>query len=284
MIVFPNCKINLGLSITGKREDGYHNIETVFYPLPIMDALEVIHAPARTAEQVSLNHSGILVDGEPQNNLCLRAYELLKEDFPALPLIKLHLHKAIPIGAGLGGGSADAAFTLKLLNEKFSLNLSTGQLLSYALKLGSDCPFFIINRPCAATGRGELLQEIPLSLSGHKLVLVNPGIHVNTGWAFSQLNIKQSEINTTTISQNLPELLLTEPVISWKQFLINDFEAPVFEKYPAVGTIKKILYSKGALYAAMSGSGSTVFGIFERTSPDFIVDFPADYLVRSVLL
>ena len=284
MIVFPNCKINLGLSITGKRKDGYHNIETVFYPLPIKDALEVIHAPAHTGEQVSLSHSGIPVDGETQNNLCVRACELLKEDFPNLPPIKLHLHKVIPIGAGLGGGSADGAFTLKLLNEKFSLNLTTAQLLSYALKLGSDCPFFIINRPCAATGRGELLQEIPLSLSGHKLVLVNPGIHVNTGWAFSQLNTKPSKINTTTISQNLPESLLTEPVKSWKQFLINDFEAPVFEKYPAIDTIKKTLYSKGALYAAMSGSGSTVFGIFESSSPDFTADFPADYLVRSVLL
>ena len=185
MIVFPNCKINLGLHILGKREDGFHNLETVFYPLLFRDALELIPATNNTTE-IEFTGSGLAVDGNVSDNLCVKAYYLLKKNFPQLPLVKIHLHKAIPMGAGLGGGSADAAFMLKLLNEKFNLNISTPQLLNYALELGSDCPFFIINKPCIATGRGEILEEIEVDLSAYKIVLINPGIHINTGWAFSQ--------------------------------------------------------------------------------------------------
>jgi len=181
MLSFPNCKINLGLHILGKRDDGFHNLETVFYPVPFKDALELIPS---TNTGIEFTATGLAVDGNAADNLCAKAYHLLKKDFPEIPTIKIHLHKAIPLGAGLGGGSADAAFMLKLLNEKFKLNLSTDQLINYALQLGSDCPFFIINKPCLATGRGEMLEEIAVDLSAYKIVLINPGIHINTGWAF----------------------------------------------------------------------------------------------------
>ncbi len=252
MIVFPNCKINLGLQILEKREDGFHNLETVFYPAPFRDALEI--SPNDNAE-IEFAATGLSVDGDPKNNLCLKAYHLLKKDFPQIPAVKIHLHKVIPMGAGLGGGSADAAFTLSLLNRKFKLNLSTPVLLNYALQLGSDCPFFIINKPCYATGRGEILEEINLDLSNYKIVLINPGIHVNTGWAFSNINPSPSIKNIKTIVQ--------QPVNTWRDELTNDFETAVFTAHPQIKWIKNTLYDSGAVYAAMSGSGSTVLGIFD---------------------
>ena len=185
MVVFPNCKINIGLRILDKRPDGFHNLETIFYPIPLKDSLEIIRDTS-PQQEIIFSQSGNQIDGVPADNLCIKAYRLLKKDFPQLPAIQMHLHKAIPLGAGLGGGSADAAFAIKLLNEKFQLNLSPDQLISYSLQLGSDCPFFIINKPCYATGRGEIMQPLTISLSGYQLVLVNPGIHVNTSWAFSQ--------------------------------------------------------------------------------------------------
>jgi 4-diphosphocytidyl-2-C-methyl-D-erythritol kinase len=253
MIVFPNCKINLGLHILSKRQDGFHNLETVFYPIALKDALEIIPSLGSVIE---FTGSGLTVDGEEADNICIKAYQLLKRDFPQLPFIKMHLHKAIPMGAGLGGGSADGAFTLQLLNKKFNLGLSVQQLIDYALQLGSDCPFFIINKPCYATGRGELLEGIDITLAGYKIVIVNPGIHVNTGWAFSQINPAEPNKKIKAI--------IAQPITTWKAELINDFETPVFEKYPAIKNIKEDLYNKGAVYAAMSGSGSTVYGIFEK--------------------
>lgn len=253
MIVFPNCKINLGLHILSKRQDGFHNLETVFYPVALKDALEVLPS---LGSAIEFTGSGLTVDGNETDNICIKAYHLLKRDFPQLPFIKMHLHKAIPMGAGLGGGSADGAFTLQLLNKKYSLGLSLQQLIDYALQLGSDCPFFIINKPCYATGRGELLEGIDIQLAGYKIVIVNPGIHVNTGWAFSQITPAEPPKNIKAI--------ITQPIATWKAELINDFENPVFEKYPAIKKIKEELYSKGAVYAAMSGSGSTVYGIFEK--------------------
>jgi 4-diphosphocytidyl-2-C-methyl-D-erythritol kinase len=253
MIVFPNCKINLGLHILSKRQDGFHNLETVFYPIALKDALEIIPSSGSSIEFTS---SGLTVDGKEDDNICLKAYQLLKRDFPQLPFIKMHLHKAIPMGAGLGGGSADGAFTLQLLNKKFNLGLSVQQLIDYALQLGSDCPFFIINKPCYATGRGELLEGIDIPLAGYKIAIVNPGIHVNTGWAFSQI--------TPAEPHKRIKAIIAQPIATWKAELINDFENPVFEKYPAIKNIKEELYSKGAVYAAMSGSGSTVYGIFEK--------------------
>ena len=265
MIVFPNCKINLGLHILGKREDGFHNLETVFYPVPFKDVLELIpNTNNKTA--VEFTGTGLTVDGSAADNLCVKAYYLLKIDFPQLPAVKIHLHKAIPMGAGLGGGSADAAFMFKLLNEKFKLNLSTPQLLNYSLQLGSDCPFFIINKPCLATGRGEILEELAVDLSMYKIVLINPGIHINTGWAFSQLaatkgldGLKPSDPCAKTIKE-----IIQQPIETWKDDLKNDFEIPVFAAHPQIKEIKKLLYQQEAKYAAISGSGSTVFGIFDQ--------------------
>lgn len=256
MIVFPNCKINLGLHIVGKREDGFHNLETVFYPIPFKDVLEIIPAKNNNTG-IEFNATGLTVDGEPENNLCIKAYHLLKKDFPQLPSVQVHLHKTIPMGAGLGGGSADAAFMLKMLNDKFQLNLPTSQLINYALQLGSDCPFFVINKPCYATGRGEILQEISLDLSAYKIILINPGIHINTGWAFSKIEPKPAKKQIKAI--------IEQPVESWKPDLQNDFEVPVFKAHPQIKEIKDSLYKLGAIFAAMSGSGSTVFGIFDKS-------------------
>ncbi len=255
MIVFPNCKINLGLHILNKREDGFHNLETVFYPVDLKDALEIIPS-TNLSTAIEFTSTGFPVEINGEDNICIKAYQLIKRDFPKLPLIKMHLHKAIPIGAGLGGGSADGSFTLRILNTKFNLNLSSSKLLNYAAQLGSDCPFFIINKPCFATGRGEILEEINIDLSMYKIILINPGIHVNTGWAFSQL--------TPALKQKSIKDIIKQPINSWKQELKNDFENPVFEKYPEIKNLKEILYDQGAIYAAMSGSGSTLFGIFEK--------------------
>jgi 4-diphosphocytidyl-2-C-methyl-D-erythritol kinase len=233
-----------------KREDGFHDLETVFYPIPLVDALEII-----PANETNISVSGIKIDTAEEDNICIKAYHLLKKDF-VLPPVKIHLHKNIPIGAGLGGGSADGAFTLLLLNKKFNLNLSGEELNSYALTLGSDCPFFIKNKPCLASKQGEILQEIDLDLSGYKLVLVNPYIHIYTGWAFSQIEPNKNRTSLFNIIQ--------QPIQKWKGILVNDFEEAIFNHYPAVKEIKEQLYREGAMYAAMSGSGSTVFGLFNN--------------------
>ena len=289
MIVFPNCKINLGLHILNKREDGYHNLETVFYPVQLRDALEVVrrddgrqstddshHSLLTTHESsITFSSTGLPIAGDPETNLCIKAYRLLKKDFPALPPVQMHLHKAIPMGAGLGGGSADGAFALKLLNDKFQLGLSTQQLIDYALQLGSDCPFFILNKPCFATGRGELLEPVELDLSAYHFAIVNPGIHVNTGWAFAQLNINGSGRS----ERPDPKSIIQQPIETWKDQLINDFEEPVSKAHPEIATIKQQLYDAGAVYASMTGSGSTVFGIFEN-NPE--LKFPENYLYKLV--
>ena len=281
MIVFPNCKINLGLHVIRKRDDGYHDLETVFYPLPLRDALEVVRPEAggRKSEagsqtldvrNVDFHMSGLIVNGKPEDNLCIKAYDLVKKDFPQLPAIQMHLHKAIPMGAGLGGGSSDGAFTLQLLNEKFQLNISREQLLDYALRLGSDCPFFIINKPCIATGRGELMQAVSLDLSSYSFLLVHPGIHVNTGWAFSQLTPAAPPQSLTAIIQ--------QPVTNWPSLLKNDFEMPVLQYHPELKALKEKLYEAGALYASMSGSGSCFYGIFSKDNvPDLA--WPDNYKV-----
>ncbi len=282
MLFFPNCKINLGLKITGKRADGYHDIATVFFPVPINDVIEIIDNK-ELLDVIEFTQSGIPIAGDQKDNLCIKAWYLLKNDFPKLPSVKLHLHKAIPMGAGLGGGSADGAATLLLLNQKYLLNLSESQLLSYALQLGSDCPFFIINKPCLGTGRGELLQPISLTLKGYQLVIINPGIHVNTGWAFSQLNLEANNLNENASTIQSLSNIISNDIVNWKDELKNDFEQPVFEKFPAIGVIKNSLYQNGAVYASMSGSGSSVFGIFkENKIPHF--DFPSNFLVFSKLL
>lgn len=251
MIIFPNCKINLGLHILRKRTDGFHDLETVFYPLPLTDALEVL-----SDDNLQFNSSGIPVPGDQHDNLCLKAWRLLKADFPDLPPVKIHLHKHVPIGAGLGGGSADAAFMLQLLNDKFRLGINAEQLIDYAATLGSDCPFFIRNKPCYATGRGEVMEPLELDLSAYSWLLVYPGIHVNTGWAFGRITPREPE-------KNLRQSIL-QPVQEWKNLIYNDFEAPVFNAHPVLGEIKEQLYEAGALYATMSGSGSAMVGIFPK--------------------
>lgn len=272
MLIFPNCKINLGLHILAKREDGFHNLETVFYPVAWKDALELISAANNTTD-IEFTATGLTVDGNAADNLCVKAYHLLKKDFPQLPAVKIHLHKTIPMGAGLGGGSADAAFLLKLLNQKFQLNLSTPKLLNYALQLGSDCPFFIINKPCFATGRGEVLEEIKVDLSEYKIVLINPGIHVNTGWAFSNI--------TPALPKKSVKEIVQQPIETWKDELKNDFEVPVFAAHPQIKEIKESLYQQGAMYAAMSGSGSTVFGIFEPNTASLSLK-DSNYFIKTI--
>ena len=269
MIAFPNCKINLGLNIIRRRIDNYHDIETVFYPLNFADVLEIIPS--------QLNKIEFTVTGLPlsnsDDNLCVKAYRLLKKDFPDLLFIKMHLHKAIPMGAGLGGGSADAAFTLKILNDKFTLNLTSAQLRDYALQLGSDCPFFIFNKPCFASGRGEHLSPINIDLSSFKIILVNPSVHIDTSQAFSGIMPKLP-------IKSVKEIIL-QPITTWKQELINDFEIPVFENYPEIKKIKETLYEQGALYASLTGSGSTVYGLFNNIA--FInTDFPVSYSIRII--
>jgi 4-diphosphocytidyl-2-C-methyl-D-erythritol kinase len=251
MIQFPNCKINLGLSILAKRADGYHELETVFYPIAVSDALEIL-----PAANLTMTQSGIAVPGDPAQNLCLKAYHLLKKDFPNLPAIQMHLHKNIPMGAGLGGGSSDGTSTLLILNQQFSLGLNDQQLIDYASQLGSDCPFFVYNKACHATGRGEILTPIHLDLSNYQFLLVHPGVHIATAWAFQQLtpNTKSESIQS----------IIQKPISEWKALLINDFEAPVFKAEPTLLAIKEQLYQLGAIYASMSGSGSSLFGIFPK--------------------
>lgn len=276
MVNFPNCKINLGLNIIRKRTDGYHDLETVFYPLPFTDALEIITSETSGETGIAFSSSGLHVDSDTENNLCVKAYRLLKKDFPHLPAIKMHLHKAIPLGAGLGGGSADAAFALMLLNNKYNLTLSTGQLVNYSLQIGSDCPFFILNKPCFATGRGEVLQEINIDLSAYNLLIVNPGIHINTAWAFKQIQPASPRASIKEI--------IDEPIGEWSNKLINDFEQPVLSHHPKLQRLKEQLYKLGALYTSMSGSGSTFYGIFDKGT---IIDksvFPGDFFVKTVQL
>ena len=256
-----------------KRSDGFHDLESVFYPLHFNDALEIIQTTDKTELTVNFTFSGLTIDGKTEKNLCVRAYELLKKDFPQLSALLIHLHKTIPAGAGLGGGSSDGAFTLKLLNQKFDLGLSSGKLLEYALQLGSDCPFFIFNKPSVATGRGELLESILMDLSAYKFVIIYPGIHISTEWAFAQL---AHVSDTLKVSDTIRRSIET-----WKKELKNDFEEPVFNQYPEIKMIKEKLYSEGAIYASMSGSGSTVYGIFEKDAK-VSIPFPQNYFVKEL--
>jgi 4-diphosphocytidyl-2-C-methyl-D-erythritol kinase len=259
MITYPNAKINLGLNIVEKRPDGYHNLETVFYPINLQDALEVNLLEGE--EEFSLKVSGVPIEGEPENNLVVKAYRLLKKDYPEMPAIDIHMYKHIPTGAALGGGSADAAFMIKLLNDKFKLNLSIEKMEEYAAILGADCAFFIQNKPVFATGIGNIFEPIQLSLKGYYLVLVKPDIFVSTKDAFAH-------IIPTQPTQSLKEIIRM-PVETWRATMKNDFEDSVFQKFPEIAAIKDKLYDLGAVYASMSGSGSSVYGIF-REQVEFV--------------
>jgi len=264
MLDFPNAKINLGLYITAKRPDGFHNLESCFYPVKWSEALEIVPAP-----EVKFTMTGLPVPGEPETNLCLRAYKLLQQDFD-LPPVHLHLHKVIPMGAGLGGGSADAAYTLRILNKLFELNLKAAALENYARQLGSDCAFFVQNKPVIASERGDVFTPVLLDLSPYSCVVVYPGIHITTSEAYAGITPKEP---TCTMS-----LLLKQDVRVWNNVLKNDFEESLFPKYPELPLVKEKLYAAGACYASMTGSGSAIYGLFEGEVPSGLV-FPNHYLV-----
>ncbi len=253
MITFPNAKINLGLNIVEKRPDGYHNLETIFYPINLQDALEVTRRENNDKEY-TLHISGSPLEGAPEDNLVVKAYKLLK-DYPGLLPVDIHMYKHIPAGAGLGGGSSDAACMIKLLNDKFSLGLSTERMEEYAVKLGADCAFFIRNKPVFATGIGNLFEPVELSLKGYHIILIKPDIFVSTRDAFA-------EIKPVRPAVSLKEIV-RQPMETWKNSMKNDFEDSVFKKFPEIAAIKDELYDLGAVYAAMSGSGSSVYGIFK---------------------
>lgn len=250
MLAFANAKINLGLYLTEKRADGYHNLQTVFYPIKLKDVVELVDA-----EETSMLIKGIEIPGTADDNICLKAFKTLQADFD-LPNQQIVLLKNIPVGAGLGGGSADAAFLIKLVNDKFTLGLSVEQMQNYARLLGADCAFFIENKPAYAFAKGDEFEAIEVDLSAYFIVLVKPNIHVSTAEAYANATVAMPE-NDLRDSIKLP-------VSDWKLNLKNDFESSVFKKYPEIDAIKTQLYSAGATFALMSGSGSSVFGIFER--------------------
>ena len=255
MITYPNAKINIGLNITERRPDGYHNIESVFYPINLQDAVEIKTIEGEEPQGgYKLKVSGTILDGTPDDNLVVKAYQLLRKDFN-FPAQKIHLYKHIPVGAGLGGGSSDAAAIIKMLNEKFALGLTSEQMQNYAVQIGADCPFFINNTPVFATGIGNIFTPIELSLHGKTIILVKPDIFVSTRDAYALVKPIPAAIPLTEA--------IKQPISEWKQIITNDFEKSVFAKYPEIAAIKDKLYDMGALYASMSGSGSAVYGIFD---------------------
>lgn len=258
MITFPNAKINLGLNVVEKRPDGYHNLETVFYPVPITDALEIVEMDRQFPSDVDcdLKVTNLEIEGDEQRNLVVRAYRLLKQDFPDLPRVHAHLYKGIPTQAGMGGGSSDCGFMITQLDRQFGLGLTDEQMIRYAASLGADCAFFVLNRPCYAEGIGERLQPISLSLSGWYLAVVRPAIPVSTREAFSLIVPEHP-------ARNCRDTVM-QPVETWREALTNDFERSVFALHPEIGAIKDRLYELGAVYAAMSGSGSSLFGLFRE--------------------
>jgi 4-diphosphocytidyl-2-C-methyl-D-erythritol kinase len=260
MICYPNAKINLGLEVIRKREDNFHDIETIFFPFSLSDILEL-----RASDRVKLTLTGLDIIDNPDNNLVLKAYQLLKRIY-GLPPVEFHLHKIIPTGAGLGGGSSDAAFTLKGLNDLFQLNIEKDKMIEFASTLGSDCAFFIHNHPVFAEGRGDIFTEIELGLKGLYMVLVKPSVAVSTVAAYRG------------VTPAMPDYHLIDsvkrPVNEWNSFIRNQFEESVFATYPIIGQIKKSLLNKGALYASMSGSGSSVYGLFDRKPENLKTHFP----------
>ena len=250
MIIFPSAKVNIGLNILNRRADGYHNLQTIFYPAAVRDVLEVIES-----DELKFTTTGLIIPGNRDDNLCLKAYHLLSQDFD-LPPVHIHLHKNIPLGGGLGGGSSDAAFLIRLLNEKFNLNISIAGTEGYASQLGSDCAFFIQNKPAFASQKGNDLLKIELDLNKYFLVIVMPDIHISTAEAFAG-------VVPNNFAPTLSELIHI-PVEDWKNYIFNDFETTVFKKFPAIDKLKDYLYQQGALYSSMSGSGASVYGIFEK--------------------
>ena len=259
MICFPNAKINLGLNIVSQRNDGFHNLETIFYPINLKDGLEIINSESQ--EQYQFFQTGIKIDGDPSTNIVIKALELIKNHSKInIPNIDIHLLKKIPTGAGLGGGSSDAAFMLKLLNKAYNLGIPNNELIELALQIGADCPFFLYNKPAFASGIGNQLEPIDLDLSGMYLLIVKPDVFISTKEAYSMVSPKSPTLSLKEI--------VTRPLYEWKELMKNDFEDPIFKKYPQICKIKQQLYDLGATYASMSGSGSSLYGIF-NVKPDF---------------
>ncbi|GAB3856039.1 4-(cytidine 5'-diphospho)-2-C-methyl-D-erythritol kinase [Hymenobacter terrigena] len=268
MLTFPNAKLNLGLYVTQRRPDGFHTLESVFVPLPWTDALEMLPAPAGGATSLTL--TGRPIPGDPATNLCLKAYELLQADFPKLPPVQLYLHKIVPIGAGLGGGSADAAFALRAANDLFSLNLATETLESYARRLGSDCAFFIRNKPVLAVEKGDVFEEIDLNLKGVPCVVVYPNLHISTAEAYARITPQPPKFPLREA--------LAQPMSAWRDTVSNDFETALTPSHPVLAEIKQQLYAAGATYASLSGSGSAVYGLWDGGEPAAMA-WPAAYTV-----
>lgn len=262
MILFPPAKINLGLFITAKRPDGFHDLETCFYQVPWQDILEIT-----PAESFSFSSSGLAISGSPASNLCFRAYEALQK-IPECKPVHIHLHKVIPMGAGLGGGSSDAAYTLMGLRDVFHLPLTNADLIPYAQALGSDCAFFLTDQAQIGRGKGDELSPISVDLKGKYIVLIYPNMGITTQEAYAHVVPKTAPIS-------LQEALV-QPINTWQALVSNDFEASIFPTHPMLAEIKNELISLGADYAAMSGSGSTLFGIFEHE-----VDLPAAWSTYS---
>ena len=290
MITFPIAKINLGLNVVEKRPDGYHNLQTVFYPVPIKDALEVVTMdpafPAPTDCDLKVTAAATVAGGsaagispfdtgDEQHNLVVRAFQALKADYPAMPRCHAHLYKAIPTQAGMGGGSSDCAYMIRLLNDQFALHLSEQQMMQYAARLGADCAFFIKSRPCYAEGIGEQLEDIDLDLSGWHIAVVRPDIPVPTREAFSRIRPHYPAKNCRDI--------VRQPVDTWAAELVNDFEQSVFALHPELAAVKDHLYKMGATYAAMSGSGSALFGLFRERPDRLSQEFPNMFTFSSLL-
>lgn len=294
MLSFPNVKINLGLNVVEKRHDGYHNLQSVFYPVKgLYDVLELTPTPAlllkgeravakqvepihvhyTTVGKLQLGITGIHIPGSVENNLLAKAYDLVNAKYN-LPEAKAHLHKLVPTGAGLGGGSADGAFFIKLLNDVFILGMPKEEMLDYASQLGSDCPFFIPNTPAFVDSRGDVFAEIEFSLAGYHIAIVKPDIHVSTAAAFSGIVPKRPVKS--------PLEILQLPIEQWKGLLVNDFEETVGKQHPGILHIKEQLYQAGAVYATMSGSGAAVFGIFKEDPK--LPEFAKDYFVWKGVL
>lgn len=255
MVVFPNCKINIGLQVLSKRQDGYHNINTIFYPVPFCDVLEIVEDKRKKSGQVTFTSSGLVVPGNAHDNLCIKAYNLMHKKHH-LPAIKMHLHKLIPMGAGLGGGSSDAAFTLRLLNELFCIGETKPSLKRFAATLGSDCAFFLENNPMLGSGKGNILKKLQIDLKGSHLVILHPKIHISTAAAYANIKLSGKAIDYSKASQI--------PLRNWEKVFMNDFEGFAFKSFPEILELKQNLYQAGASYASMSGSGSSVFALSEK--------------------
>lgn len=251
MIFFANAKINIGLAVTEKRFDGFHNIESVFFPINLYDIIEII-----PSNNFKLFTYGLEIDTDVEQNLCYKAYKLLKRSFD-IPPVHIYLYKNIPTGAGMGGGSSDATFTLIALNKIFNLNLTNEKLSVYAEQIGSDCKFFLYNIPCFVSGKGNILTKANISLNNYYIAIFKPNIHISTSEAYKNIYPHKPEVSFKKVVE-------TMPVETWKNYLYNDFEKQAFTKYPILLEYKNFMYKKGALYASMTGSGSAIFGIFRE--------------------